>query len=256
MEPGHPARGLLRQGYGSIRLVYRPEAHDVTEDYQDAPALGFSTENNISSWFFLQALGELTGEARWSEAAGRVREALLRVAWDERIGQFDEGFSPGGQRDAVKALDCASWGALFLLAVGEPEKAHRALQSVEAYYLSRDSDAAGYRPYFDEPIFPAFEIGKFYYPAEPRKQWRDLPLVWSEGTLGVALAYKRMGQPDRARQIIEALRPLQVNGSGLRYASRSVPHQMTDAPSVAASSWLLFLAEEFNGNPRAEQFWK
>src|SRR5437016_5979978 len=26
-EPDHPARGLLRQGHGTIRLAYRPEAH-------------------------------------------------------------------------------------------------------------------------------------------------------------------------------------------------------------------------------------
>ena len=255
-EHDHPARGLLRQGYGTIRLAYRPEAHDVVEEYQDVPALGFSTENNISSWFFLRALGRLTGEARWAEAAGRIQNALMRVAWDEQIGQFDQGFSPGGQRDAGKALDCASWGALFLLAAGDPDKARKALGNLENYYGSRDGEASGYRPYFDERIFPSFEIGKFYFPSDPRKQWRELPLVWSEGSLGVALAYLRMGQTERARQIIEGLRTLQVPASGIRYASRSVPHQMSDAPSVAASTWFVFLAEALAGNPRAEQFWK
>jgi hypothetical protein len=254
-EPDHPAHGLLRQGFGSIRLTYRPEAHDVVEEYSAAPALGFSTENNISSWFFLRALGQLTGEPRWRGAADRIRDALLRVAWDQHIGQFDEGFSPGGQRDAVKALDCASWGALFLLVAGETDKAHQALRTVETY-ASRDGNAAGYRPYFDERIFPGFEIGKFYFPNDPRKQWRDLPLVWSEGTLGVALAYLRTGQSDRARQIVEALRPLQAGSSGLRYASQSVPHQMSDSPSVAASSWLVFAAEALSGNSLAEQFWR
>jgi hypothetical protein len=254
-EPDHPCFGLLRQGYGSIRLAYRPERRDVIEEYQNAPALGFSTENNISSWFFLRALGQVTGESRWSDAADRLRRALLRVAWDERIGQFDEGFSPGGQRDPVKALDCASWGTLFLLATGESEKARQALRSVETY-ASRDGDAAGYRPYSDERIFPGFEIGKFYFPNDPRKQWRDLPLVWSEGTLGVALAYMRTGHPERARQIIEALHPLQLESSGLRYASRSVPHQMSDAPSVAASTWLVYAVGALTGNPIAEQCWK
>lgn len=254
-EPSHPCLGLLRQGYGSIRLAYRPERRDVIEEYQNAPALGFSTENNISSWFFLRALGQLTGDSRWSDAADRLRHALLRVAWDERIAQFDEGFSPGGQRDAAKALDCASWGTLFLLAAGEPEKAQQTLRSVETY-ASRDGEAAGYRPYSDERIFPGFEIGKFFFPNDPRKQWRDLPLVWSEGTLGVALAYLRAGHADRARQIIEALRPLQTESSGLRYASRSVPHQMSDAPSVAASSWLVYAVGALAGNSIAEQCWK
>jgi hypothetical protein len=248
--------GLLRQGYGSIRLAYRPQARDVIEEYLDEPARGFSTENNISCWFFLRALGQLTSETRWTQAADRIRGALLRVAWDEHIGQFDQGFSPGGQRDATKALDCASWGALFLLAAGETDRAHQALRSAENYYASRDGDAVGYRPYSDERIFSSFEIGKFYFPATPRIQWQELPLVWSEGTLGVALAYARTGQSARARQIIEGLCPLQVASSGLRYASRSVPHQMSVSPSVAASSWLVLLAEGLAGNPTAEQFWK
>jgi hypothetical protein len=255
-EPGHPAQGLLRQGYGSIRLAYRPQARDVIEEYLDEPARGFSTENNISCWFFLRALGQLTGETRWTQAADRIRGALLRVAWDEHIGQLDQGFSPGGQRDATKALDCASWGTLFLLAAGETDRAQQALRSAENYYASRDGDAVGYRPYSDERIFSSFEIGKFYFPATPRIQWQELPLVWSEGTLGVALAYARTGQSARARQIIEGLCPLQVASSGLRYASRSVPHQMSVSPSVAASSWLVLLAEGLAGNPTAEQFWK
>lgn len=255
-EPDNPAHGLLRQGYGNIRLVYHPEKNDVLEDYEDVPARGFSTENNISSWFFLRALGQVTGDARWPAAAGRIRDALLRVAWDKNLGQFDQGFSPGGQRDSVRALDCASWGSLFLLAIGETEKARQALRNVDQYYASRDGDAVGFRPYFDDHIFPGFEVGRFYFPENPRKQWRELPLVWSEGSLGVALAYLHSGQPDRARQIIEGLRPLQVPSSGLRYASRGVPHQMTDAPSIAGSTWLIFLAEALKGNPLAEQFWK
>ena len=180
---------------------------------------------------------EVTGDARWSAAADRIRDALLRVAWDKDLGQFDQGFSPGGQRDAVRALDCASWGALFLLATGETEKAHQALRNVEQYYAASDGGAVGYRPYFEDHIFPGFEVGRFYFPDNPRKQWRELPLVWSEGSLGVALAYLRAGQPDRTRQIIDGLRPLQVPSSGMRYASRSVPHQMTDAPSIAGSAW-------------------
>lgn len=255
-EPENPAHGLLRQGSGNIRLVYHPEKNDVLEDYEDVPARGFSTENNISSWFFLRAIGEQTGDTRWISAANRIRDALLRVAWDKELGQFDQGFTPGGQRDSVRALDCASWGALFLLANGETEKAREALGNAERYYASRDGDAAGYRPYFDDHIFPGFEVGRFYYPDNPRKQWRELPLVWSEGSLGVALAYLRSGQPDRARKIIDGLHPLQVPSSGLRYATRAIPHQMTDAPSIAGSAWLVFVAEALKANPLAERFWK
>jgi len=50
----------------------------------------------------------------------------MRVAWDEQIGSLTKGFHLAAKRDAGRALDCASWGALFLLAAGDPDKARKA----------------------------------------------------------------------------------------------------------------------------------
>lgn len=255
-DPADPRHGLLRLGYGTIELAYRPETDEVVEIYLDEPALGISSENNIGAWFFLRQLGQLTGEARWSDAADRIRHGLLRGAWNDEIGQFNRGFHSGGEPDPVKALDCASWGVLFLQAAGEPEKARTALGAIEAFYSAQDGDLGGYRPYFDHPIYKTAEVGKYFFPERPRKEWRELPLVWSEGALGVALAYLRTGQTQRAREIVVGLKALQVEGSGLRYASRAVPHQMADVPSVAASAWLVLVAEAMAGNPLAERFWE
>lgn len=255
-NPADPRHGLLRLGYGDIELAYEAANDQVFEVYLDEPALGISTENNISAWFFLRQLGELTGEARWSQAAERIRRGLLRGAWNEGIGQFNRGFHASGQPDPVKALDCASWGVLFLRAVDETEKARRVLTAIERYYRARDGAAVGYRPYFDHPVFKTAEVGRYFFPREPRKEWRDIPLVWSEGTLGVALAYLRMGKRQQAAAIMSGLRVLQVEGSGLRYASREVPYQMADVPSVAASAWLVLVAEAMRGNPLAEKFWQ
>jgi len=52
------------------------------------------------------------------------------------------------------------------------------------------------------------------------------------------------------------LQPLQVENGGLRYASREVLFQMSDAPSVGASTWLLFVAKALAGNSLAEQIWR
>lgn len=248
--------GLLRLGYGSITLAYRADTNQVVELYQDEPALGISTENNISAWFFLRQLAMLTGESRWSQAAERLGRGLLRGMWNDSIGQFNQGFESSGVPDRVKALDCASWGALFLLAVGETEKARRALGVVESYYAVRNREAVGYRPYFDHPVYAGPEVGRFFFPDNPGKQWRELPLVWSEGTLGVGLAYFRIGQAERARQIVLGLGALRAENGGLRYASMALPHQMADAPSVAASAWLVLLEEALEGNPLAEQIWR
>ena len=254
-DPTDPRFGLLRLGYGTIDLAYRPATHDVVEVYQDEPAKGISIENNIGAWFFLRKLGDLTGKGRWREAAERIRQGLLRASWNDARGQFNRGFRYDAALDTTPALDCASWGALFLLAAGEPEKARRALAAVETY-AARDGAAVGYLPYADIPVYENPEVNRFFFPDGPGKTWRELPLVWSEGTLGVALAYLRLGQAGRARQTAMGLQPLQVENGGLRYASREVLFQMSDAPSVGASTWLLFVAKALAGNSLAEQIWR
>ncbi|MFQ5723308.1 MAG: hypothetical protein ACE5G6_02360 [Terriglobia bacterium] len=255
-DPDDPRYGLVRLGHGEIELAYRPETKEVIEVYEDKPALGISSENNISVWFFLRDLAALTGNARWREAADRLRAGLLRSAWNEELGQFNRGFRPWGAADPVKALDCASWGVFFLLAVGEREKARHALEAVEKYYPARDGEMVGYRPYFDHPIYKSPEVGAYFFPAQPRKEWWELPLIWSEGTAGVALAYWRLGNSERARRVLAGLRPLQGESGGVRYASREVPYQMAAVPSVAASAWFVLVTESLKGNPLAKQFWR
>jgi len=72
----------------------------------------------------------------------------------------------------------------------------------------------------------------------------------------VAFAYLRLGDAERARRVLAGLRPLQDEGTGLRYASRAVPHEMTDAASVAASAWLVLVSEDLGGNPLAGEIWR
>jgi hypothetical protein len=247
--------GLLRLGYGTIRLAYTAKAKNVIESYLDEPAKGISTENNISAWFFLRQLADLTGEAAWGQAADRIKRGLLQHLWNDALGQFNEGFTSSGSLDSNKALDCASWGALFLLATGEAEKARRALDVTENYYATRDGDAIGYRPYYDSPVYENPEVGRFFFPDEPLKQWRSLPIVWSEGTLGVALAWLHLGQAKRARQLVMGLRPLSEN-AGLRCATLELPYQMAEVPCVAASAWLVLVVAALSHNPLAEQMWK
>jgi len=215
-----------------------------------------STENNISAWFFLHQLADLTREARWVEAAERIRRGLLQSAWNDSLGQFNQGFAPLGDADPNKALDCAAWGALFLLAAGEPHKAEQALAAVDRYYASKHGDASGYRPYDEQAIYGDPEVGRFFFHESPRKQWRELPIVWSEGTLGVAFAYLRMGQSPRARQIVAGLAPLQAANGGLRCASQELQYEMTQVPCVAASAWLVLVTEALAANPVAMQVWK
>jgi hypothetical protein len=248
--------GLVRLGFGRIELAYNPDTKKVIEIYTDGPYPGISTENNISAWFFLRLLGSLTGEDRWSRAAERIRSGLLKLAWDDSLDQFIAGFHPEGSPDSTKALDCLSWGALFLAAVGEPERARRSLAVVNSRYASRDGESKGFRPYSDTPIYRDPDVGRFFFPDNPRREWGDLPLVWSEGTLGVALANLRLGRPEEARRLLDGLRPLQPKDGGLLYASRDLPFHMWDAPGAASAAWLILFIEDLSGNPLAQEVWK
>jgi hypothetical protein len=248
--------GLVRLGYGTLTLAYDPGAKTVVERYHDGPALGISTENNIAAWFFLRELAAVTGEARWREATEAIGHRLLESAWNDALGQFSEGFASDGARDDAKALDCAALGVLFLVARGQPERAGRALAALQRFYSSRSGTVRGYRPYADRPVYEDSAVGRFFFPSAPRREWGELPLVWSEGSLQVALAYLRAGQPVRARQVVQGLRPLQERQGGVRYASMEVPYEMTDAPSVAGSAWWVLVARALSGDSLAQQIWR
>jgi hypothetical protein len=253
----HDARdGLLRLGEGEIVLSYQSDGNKVLEVYTEGPYSGISTENNISAWFFLRRLATLTANDRYAQAADSIKRALLHSAWNDRLGQFNQGFNAAGEPDPLLALDCASWGALFLTAIGDHGNAGRALAAVSSTYGSSDGSHTGFRPYANTPIYPTADVGRFYFPDDPRKEWEDLPFVWSEGTLGVALALLRHGQRDEARRVVEDLGTMRVPDGGLRYASRDVPFHMTTAPGAASAAWLVLVIEALAGNPVAEEFWR
>jgi hypothetical protein len=255
-DPGDPRDGLLRMGSGVLTLAYRAQPGEVVELYRDAPARAVSTENNISAWFFLRQLAGLTRDARWGDAAERIRRGLLERVWNDSVGQFNQGFGPPGDPDRSKALDCAAWGALFLLAARDTARARPALAAIERYYPTRAGAAVGYRPYVEQPVYEDSAVSAFFFHGDPRKPWRELPLVWSEGTLGVALAYLRSGQARRARQVVAGLRSLQAADGGLRCASEELQYQMTQVPCVAASAWLTLVTQALAENRVARQLWQ
>jgi len=251
-----PRNGLVRLGFGHIELAYRPDIDKVIEIYANQPYAGISTENNISAWFFLRQLAALTGDARWDRGAERIRTGLAGAAWNDALGQFNAGFKPDGAPDSTMALDCLSWGALFLAAVGEADRARRSLGYAGSRYAVRDGESAGFRPYSGTPIYEDPSVGRFFFPDDARREWQDLPLVWSEGTLGVALAELRLGRPEAARRLVEGLRPLQPKDAGLIYASKDLAFHMRRAPAAASAAWLILVAEALSGNPLAEEIWK
>ena len=104
---------------------------------------------------------------------------------------------------------------------------------------------------------PSTKIGKWgngFFPDAPAKQWKDLPIVWSEGSLGVALAYLRLEDKKQATEILEGLEPLIQEDGGLLYASRDVPYHFSKLPSVAGTAWWVFLQEALEDPARLPNF--
>ena len=234
-EPG-PARGLVRGGRALIRLVPDPQGPGIREVYEDRPVGWVSTEHNLATHFLLTALHRLTGEAQYGVAARGIQEGLQAGLWQEDLGQFAQGVLADGQLDRQLALDCASWGALFLWAIGDRDRAIRAATVADRVYRSADAGATGHRPYDGAPLYEDPDVQRRLLPAAPEARWQDLPFVWTEGSLGVALALARLGRGERAREIVREVLKLR-HGGGIRLASRELPHQFAAWPSVAGTAW-------------------
>jgi hypothetical protein len=75
------------------------------------------TEANIDAWWAFQAAG-----INHANNAERIKNCLLTRYWDNNMGRFK-----GGQSWWQPYLDNQTWGAAFLKAIGEDQKALRAL---------------------------------------------------------------------------------------------------------------------------------
>ncbi|MDA2937507.1 exosortase-associated EpsI family protein [Acidobacteria bacterium AH-259-A15] len=237
-EEGDPRQGLLTGGEGSY--VLRLKGGKVVEEYVPGEVTWSSVEHNIDSYFFYRALGRLTGNKKWSKAASKIQEALLRAAWNPENSQFNRGVSKL-ERDLVQALDCASWGSLVLKSWGEDKKATQALTTFDKYQSEHDG-IVGYRPYAEGPIYDSFAIQKHFYPDKKKGVWENLDFVWPEGSLGVGLAYFRQGRREKAEQILQGMLQLQGKNGGISYATKDIPFQFSTAPSVASNAWWIILA--------------
>jgi hypothetical protein len=246
------AQGLLRGGRATVLLGMDPRG-TITESYEDQPIRWISTEHNISSYFLLIAMSLLTDDPRYRDAAHAIQSTLLAELWQDDLGQFAQGMREDGAIDRTRALDCASWGALFLFAIGEKDKMAQAMSTVDRVYKSEHRGIRGYRPYSEAPVYDNPRIERALLPDAPDVQWQNLPFVWSEGTLGVALGQLRLGNVARARGLLIEMLKLR-EGGGLQYASRELPYEFVGYPSVGGTAWHI-IVEETLRNPNAPKVW-
>jgi hypothetical protein len=80
-----PRAELLTGGSGSTVLAFPEGAAGPVEVSSAAAVQWVSTEHNIDAWYFLRDLGRLTGNARYAQAAERIRVRVLEL-WNPRPG--------------------------------------------------------------------------------------------------------------------------------------------------------------------------
>ncbi|HMQ31254.1 MAG TPA: hypothetical protein PKD53_11030 [Chloroflexaceae bacterium] len=81
------------------------------------------TEATIDAWWAMRSAG-------LHREADRLKGCLLTFYWDEQLGRFK-----GGKTWWQPFLDNQTWGAAFLMAVGEEERARRALSYARSTLL-------------------------------------------------------------------------------------------------------------------------
>jgi hypothetical protein len=240
-DPRDLRHGLVTGGLGTYRLSVGHRDNRLLEQFSREKITWVSMEHNIDAYYFLRELGRLTREERYKRASEEIKKGLLTL-WRNDRGQLIRGIKGDQTIDDAFPLDGASWASLFMSSIGERAKARRCLETIERNFRTRSEGLWGYRPYYEEPVFEEGEVNAYFYPNDPDRRWRDMEIVWGEGSLGVAAAYLKIGQAGKAIRILEAMLPLSVEG-GMRYATVEIPYQFSVNPSVASTAWFVMVVE-------------
>jgi hypothetical protein len=254
-QPGDPRDGLVRGGEGTYRYELDSRGHLVEKLFAEDIAWA-SVEHNVDAFFFLRALARVTGEERYAGAAARISAGLAR-AWNGARGQLARGVDAKGP-DEVLALDCASWGSVFLGAAGDRDRAETAFSVADAAFGSRDRRSAGRGHRFQRrgPLVEGELLLRVLGPKLPARDWSELDAVWPEGSAGVALAAWRTGRVERARTILDQLEPLRTADGSLPTSTVDIPFVFDTKPSIAGTAWVELVRFELGRPSDKPTFWK
>ena len=176
------------------------------------------TEATIDAWWAFQAGGN-----PHAYNAERIKNCLLTYFWDYNMGRFK-----GGRNWWQPYLDNQTWGAGFLKAVGEDQKARRALS---------------YAPYALFLPAQGGQLSGFDGQAGP---WS----VWHEGTA----QYAAVGGQGAGELLLEVLAQQKLNGAvpGSPDAFSGGGVWTSRWHGVAPTAWLYFAltGEPFHASPK------
>jgi hypothetical protein len=188
-----------------------------------------NVEHNVDAYFFFDLMFEIILDNAYFNVSDLIKGGLLQRLWDDKEGRFYVAVQGNQSLNKEKVLDANSWGAIFLIAVSETQKARRALDYVEQHFLNSHDGVQAYKPY----------SGQIRNTATPN-DWDNIQMVWSEGSFGVALAYLKLGEVQKAQQVIDQIMKMQ-KGTGLfKYATLAVD-DFVQHGSAAGSNWFILV---------------
>lgn len=176
-----------------------------------------STEHNIDTWHTLYLAGKVLNSQTYINYANSLKNTILSKLWNPTLQRFNQGYN-----DTADALDINSWGAIFLNAIGEYEKAEQALANAESFKVTVGS-TTGYTPYLADRGYPG-----------------TTPTVWYEGTYEVALSHFFTEGLNGSSTIISNVINDQTAEGAWHYATTADDiYEMGTARSVASTTWYL-----------------
>ena len=249
-----PRRDLVLGGSGSFRYDVGPRG--IEEIFVPGDIPWASIEHNIDAFFFLRALARLTGQTEYRAASDAIGRALGERTFLPAAGQLARGVQKDGV-DRSLALDCASWGSLFLLASGRRLEAETAFAAADGRYASfaPHGTGQGHKPYVHAPLLENVALARHFSRELADNQWDKLDAVWPEGSAGVALAALRLGFRRRAVSILETLEPLRGADGSLPGLTAAIPFEFDTDPSIAGTAWVELVRFELGLPADKQRLW-
>jgi cyclic beta-1,2-glucan synthetase len=175
-------------------------------------------------WFLLMNLKDFAGVAesrgdderaqRWRNAAASLQSRLEAEAWDGEWytrAFFDDGTPLGSAANDECRIDCIAQSWAVISGAGDPQRARRAMESVEHHLVRRDDRLLLlFTPPFDTtPLDPGYIKG--YLPGV-----RENGGQYTHGAVWSAVAIAMLGDGDTALEMFNLLSP--INHAGDRAA--------------------------------------
>ena len=249
-NPQSSVYGLVKGGFGEITYEIDSVKKTIHEAYSPRPVQWVSTEHNMDLHLFLSHLYIVTGKEKYKTLCDLMCKNILRKLWSETLKQFVRGLSDtNGSKDTVRALDCASWSALFLIRIGNDSLAQICLNSIDTYYKNSINGIEGYLPYKGSLIYENRKLNEYLFPKDPCKKWGDFPFFWWEGNFGVLLSFWYGDKDKNAKRLAGQWAPLLCADStgGIAYSTKKIPYQFSEWKSVASTAWYIITSAIVKG---------